>query len=463
MEGVSPSLLFLFSNFIIYFHSQIHEMNPQVFPCEALQSTQQRINMSGDLISDYIEFASESSESPVIYHRWSIIASIGAYLGRQYYFEHGHFVLYPNQYCMLIGTSGARKSSAIKIAKRVLQDAGYGTIAADRTSKEKFLLDLAGETGEEAGTKSAEQYLDGNLFGDIDETADREMFIMADEFNDFIGLSNHEFISMLGTLWDYTGVYTNRIKTGKSVSINNPTVSILGGNTPTNFSLAFPPETLGQGFLSRMLLIYGEKSGKKIAFPKAPDPRARVEIVTKLKEAARRSIGQAVLHPTAESLLEHIYNLELGVGDVRFDAYTQRRFSHLLKLCLVVSAAKGSSTILEADVVYANTILSYAERLMPKALGEFGKAKHSDVTHKILQLIDGANDIVPFKSIWKHVSQDLEKQTDLVTLIHNLVAADKIQAVGNNGFLPKKQIVIEHDSSVIDWSLLTDEERNFAI
>ena len=50
---------------------------------------------------------------------------------------------------MLIGHPGARKSAAIKAARKIISGAGYSTYSAEKTSKEKFLLDLEGaEDGE---------------------------------------------------------------------------------------------------------------------------------------------------------------------------------------------------------------------------------------------------------------------------------------------------------------------------
>lgn len=417
--------------------------------------------MKGDFISDYISYASESSEVPAIFHRWAAIAGLGAYLGRQYYFQHGHFNIYPNIYSMLIGSPGTRKSTAIKLMKKILLEAGYNTIAADKTTKEKFLMDLAGETSEHDTKLTPDQLLDQNLFGSDSETQDAEVFVMADEFNDFFGNGNVEFISLLGTLWDYSGTYRSRIKNGKSISVNNPTISILGGNTPTGFSLAFPTEILGQGFFSRILLIYGEPNGRRIAFPTAPLPRDTLRIIESLRRTRLHSIGAATLTGSAELLLTKIYSGYPGVDDVRFESYSNRRFSHLLKICLITSSARGAREIAEQDVVYANTILSHAERLMPKALGEFGKAKNSDVSHKIVQLAEGHHGILSFKEIWRHVSNDLEKMADLATLLQNLCAADKLQTVpGGKGFLPKRKVIEYGDSSVVDFSMLTQEERN---
>jgi len=251
--------------------------------------------MAEDFLSSYLNYASDT-EVPAIFHRWSAISSIGAYLGRRYYFDHGHFTLYPNIYSMLVGVSGTRKSTAIKLFKKLIQAAGYTSIAADKTTKEKFILDLSGEGEAEAKALDTDSFLDQNLWGDdADTKPDAEIFIMADEFNDFFGNGNIEFISLLGTLWDYSGIYRNRIKNGKSVSINNPTVSILGGNTPTNLSIAFPPEVIGQGFFSRLLFIYGEPNGRKITFPKPPDPEHTAYIVNALRTIRTRAFGSAKL------------------------------------------------------------------------------------------------------------------------------------------------------------------------
>jgi len=417
--------------------------------------------MGEDFLSQYLDYSS-NTEVPALFHRWAAITGLGAYLGRQFHLEHGSFNIYPNMYSMLIGSPGTRKGTAIKLMKKLLESAGYKTFAAERTSKEKFLLDLAGEG--ESNALSAEDFLDAELFGSDAAKSDCEMFIAIDEFNDFIGNGNIEFISMLGNMWDYHGVYKNRIKTGKSIEITNPTISIIGGNTPTGFSLAFPTEILGQGFFSRLILVYGESTGRKIAFPKPPPVESTIRIISVLQNIKQVSYGVAELTPKAEKLLEKIYNGVFGVNDVRFDSYSNRRFSHLLKLTLICTAARCSKKIEELDVIYANTILVYTERLMPKALGEFGKARHSDVAHKIIQLAESTHSILTFKEIWKHVANDLEKMSDLAVLLQNLVAAEKLQAVpGGLGFLPKRKVLEYSDSSLFNFELLTPEERKITL
>jgi hypothetical protein len=204
-----------------------------------------------------------------------------------------------------------------------------------------------------------------------------------------------------------------------------------------------------------------DRTDRRITFPPPPAPEHTRRVLDQLARIKTASLGSAVLTGSAEKLLDKIYQRGIAVDDVRFESYSNRRFTHLLKLSVICSAARATRDLTEQDVIYANTILSAAEHHMPRALGEFGKAKHSDVSHKIIQLAESTHSILTFKEIWKHVSNDLEKMSDLGTLLQNLVAAEKLQLVpGNKGFLPKRKILEETDTSMVDYSLLSQEERD---
>lgn len=413
---------------------------------------------SEDFFSLYLSYTQET-ECPTFFHRWTAITSLAAFLGRDIFFSHGHFILHPNLYCMLIGSPGTKKSSAIKIGAKLLKQAGYTTFAAKKTRQEKFLLDLAEQSEDLTGTGL--DILEENLFGDTDYESrpPAECFIAADEFNNFIGVGNIEFMSILGELWDYEGAYDYKLKNSKSVHVPNPTISILGGNTPTGFSQAFPADAIGQGFFSRLLLVYGEPSGVKFTFPPRPDKNIQLRLIEMLHKIKAEVTGELGMSAEATTLLHKIYHQWEGIDDVRFEHYTNRRLTHLLKLCLVVAAGKLRSEIGVEEVVYANTMLTFTEHLMPKALGEFGKARHSDVVHKIMQLLDTTREPLGFRDIWKHVHTDLEKREQLQEILGNLQAAEKIQAT-EHGLLPMKKVRLHGIEGAVDWNLLTETERD---
>ena len=420
-------------------------------------------NPQDNFITQYLEYIGYV-ETPTFYTRWSCLSMISAILGRQYQFGFGHFNINPNQYVMLIGTSGARKSTAIKVSKKILTLAGYNTISADKSSKEKFMLDLAGVQFDSKGQplakdQSLHDILDSNIWGDdVDNNDAAEMYIACDEFNDYIGNGNLEFISLLGNLWDFEGLFTNRIKNGTSVAINNPTINILGGNTPSSFIRAFPSDTLDQGFFGRLLLIYGEPTGRKITFPVPPSAESTASIVSSLQRVKQCAVGVASASAKVKLLIDKIYKSWGGVDDIRFESYATRRLTHMLKLCLVISAGNYRNFITERDVVVANTILTHTENLMPKALGEFGKGRNSDVTHKVMSILNTTTYAMPLKDLWELVHNDMEKINDLAEMIRNLVAANKVMTVGA-GFLPNKKVIEEVNNDMLDYSCLTREER----
>ena len=412
------------------------------------------------MFSAYFAYV-EDTEPPKVYHRWALMTCISALLGRNFYVQHGHWDIYPNLYTMFIGSPGSRKDTAIKLARKILIGAGYETFSADKTSKEKFLVDLDGTHTEHNGSdnKAFDKTTAENLWG-IDNDADstpREMFIVAGEFNDFIGRHNFEFISLLGTLWDYEGTYRSKIKGGKDVVVPSPTINLLGGNTPQNFALAFPPEILGQGFLSRLILIYGEQSDRRITFPKQPDPHETERLIAYFKQLQLRIRGKAVVTGKAASILDEIYQSWTDLEDVRFKHYSTRRFTQLLKLSLVVSASRLSLEIADHDVVRANTILAASEHKMPAALGEFGKGKNSDTAQIILELLTTADQPMSAKDIWRVVSKDFNKLSDLGILLQGMVEAEKLVHVPQKGFLARgsrsrKQVHV-------NWQLLSEEEQ----
>lgn len=413
-----------------------------------------------DFFPRYFDYIGET-ECPTLFHRWCAISGIGAVLGRNMYLEHGHFQVNPNIYAMLIGAAGTRKSTAIKLMRKLIVQAGYDTIAADKTTKEKFLLDLSGESGDPEDTKG-KNILDTNLWGDDDADVSTrpaaECYIMADEWNDFTSLGNIEFYSLLGTFWDFSGIYKNRIKNGKSVSINNPTISIIGGNTPTGFALAFPSELLGQGFLSRLILVHGANTNKRIPFPPKPDVDKANEMVKYIQAIRANCQGPVGLSSGAEKFLAKIYNSHTGIEDPRFDGYSNRRFVHLLKVCVVVAAMRMSRTISDEDVLLANTILAHTEHLMPAALGEFGKGRYSAVTNRIVEILSNTNKPLDFEDIYKLVSQDLDKKDALSEILSNLRTAGKLLSVGR-GFMLKPREKLADTNDFTDFKLLTPEER----
>lgn len=407
-----------------------------------------------DFFKEYFRYVGET-EAPMVYHRWTAISILGTLLGRQAFLPFGHGVIYPNQYLMLMGSPGTRKGTAMNIGRKLLAGAGYSRFCPDRLSKERFLMEIKPYDAEELALDADLETLC------IDKPS--EIYAFAEEFTDLVGQGGMEFMTMLTKLWDNISVYTHPKIHGKSIVVDKPTVNIFGGNTTQGLALAIPPEALGNGFLSRMIFIHAEPTATKITFPAPIDLDLKQELVDHLRDIKENFKGELGYDTEARKLLERIYKEAVEVDDVRFKHYGTRRFIHLLKLCIILSAAKLSICITSDIVIEANTILAAAEKKMSKALGEYGKGKYQEVSSQILDILSKATKPTSINEIYKKVGRDLSKMTELSDIMKSLVYTDKVQIMtimGKQGYMSKHTEGKEWSSDLIDERFLTKEERN---
>jgi hypothetical protein len=376
-----------------------------------------------DVLEAYLHFT-EETEPPTQFHRWSFLSGVAACLGRRVWIPFSHGRIYPNMYVMIVGVPGTRKSTAINICRNIVKDSGYCSFGFTKTTKEKFLLDFEeGFTFRSAkGDLEFAKLLEANLHPEDGN----EVYINCDEFVDFIGQGNVNFINLLTTLWDNLPEYQERLKNSKSVSIPSPTVNLLGGITPTSLASAMPPEVIGQGFMSRIILVYSDPTRKKITFPPPPDEIMRGELVKFFTNISQLH-GEMKISNEARFAIDKIYKEWPQLADIRLQYYGARRLTHLLKLCMILAACDGIMTISDQHVFAANTILTWTERKMHMALGEFGESRNAKAAQKIVEVLANAPEPVSAITLWKAVSMDLERSHQLQELLNNLRSAGKIE------------------------------------
>jgi hypothetical protein len=406
--------------------------------------------MTNSLMSKYLHYTMDT-ESPKQFHRWAIISCVAAKLGRNIYIPFGHGNIYPNMYVMLVGVPAARKSTAVKIAQKLCAASGYQSFAFTKSSREKFLMDF--ELGFQHVAQMEKTDIAKVLAGELTELdmlalmdapafpldPASEVFVCCDEFVDFIGQKNINFINTLTTLWDNLDTYPERLKNSKSVNIPRPTVNLLGGITPVSFSTAMPPEVVGQGFMSRVILVYAEPNKRKITFPTLPDETEREALAALLRRVSKLH-GECTLEPEAKHLIDAIYQNYENIPDVRLQYYCARRLDHLLKLCMVIAAMNNTLKISVDFVIEANTILVYTENYMSKALGEFGEAKNAKATQKIIEILTQRSGPVSTEDIWVAVSQDLDRFQAMGEILQNLHVAKKIIISNGNVMLNRSPL-----------------------
>ena len=108
-------------------------------------------------------------------------------------------------------------------------------------------------------------------------------------------------------------------------------------------------------------------------------------------------------------------------------------------------------------MIYANTILAYTESDMPKALGEFGKSKDSEIAGKIMQALYETSKPLTPTELLRLVKNDLDKPTQLGEILMKLSNAGQVQLIKgeNGGYLPKVKAV-DSRQLYVDFDLLKE-------
>ena len=392
--------------------------------------------MSKQFFHDYFNYIGET-EAPYIYHRWCILSAVAALLGRNVHFPFGHGKIYPNMYVMLEGNPGTRKGTAMRPARNLLTHIGFTKLAPDRLSAERFIAEMQ--------HLNQPEEIDGISFESLNINRPSEIYVVAGEFQDFIGVANINFIGLLTNLWDNLPEYRHPKLRSESVYVSQPTVNIVAAVNQQSLAISMPAEAIGQGGTSRWIFVHGDPTGKQYTRPKAGPAGKLPEHLERIRDGLH---GEITITPAGDHILDRVYKEYVHLDDYRFTYYNSRRFDHIMKLSIVLAALDHTTILDSQHILAANTILHCTEQRMSKAFGEFGKARHAETANQVVEFVKyhliKTGKPANIRDIWKQVSSNLNKLDELQEILRGLTLAEKIEVKtirGFQGYVSKHKMV----------------------
>lgn len=390
----------------------------------------------------------EDTESPRLYHIWAALGGMSAALGRRCYLPFGEDKLFSNQYILLVGNPGTRKSTALsKVKARLKANTGVRIAPTDSSGQRQGLIKAMTPSEEDLDKEKITSAVDrasddGTLNGvglqgianigatdedeediEVDSLDKHTLMALASEFSGLIGQNNTQMLDFLTQMWDGDDDYVYQIKNEK-LRLKNPLLNLIACTTPVSINNALPPSAGGQGVLSRFILVYGAKKYKLVPRPPQPPP----EMVAKVSERYRVAYqlkGKFVETREAREYVDSLYGKPSRITDSRFAYYHERRHTHLLKIGMALAGSRGSLEITKADYREGLRILQATEAGMPDALGEFGMSPLALVKQHILEFCRGAGQPVPMSLIKAACHRDA-KGRDIVESVDELKAAGQL-------------------------------------
>lgn len=398
------------------------------------------IDFHSDYIAAYMR-AVENTESPRLFHLWASISAVACAIGRKAWVPLGMVGrVFPNHFILLVGPPAVRKSVSLNIAYRLVKESTNVRFAPTDTGGQRQgliramsrgglieeLNDLvdAGINDPFQGLQPADIEVMEKLNESMPDTVNRHVIAAYwTELSGALGQANYSMMDFLVQAYDGDD-YRYETKHGET-TLNETLINILACTTPSSMSVTMPPMAEGHGFLSRFILVHGDENYQNVVWPELPNSDLLMRIKDTLSFVNKNLEGPATVDEEGKRYAESLYTTQLEITDQRFAHYKSRRFTHLLKLSLVLAASRRSLTITKKDLEVAHGILRITERSMPDALGQFGLSPLAKIKQGILEFLRSAGGPVPVQTIHAAFHKDARPQ-DILDALSDLLVGDAI-------------------------------------
>lgn len=287
---------------------------------------------------------------------------------------------YPNLYIVLVGPPGSRKGTAMGFGYDLLNDLGI-KLAAEATTREALIRSLRRST-----TSSLDA--SGNL------CMHSSLTVFSQELTVFLGYSNIQLMTDLCDWYDCRKRWVYDTKNMGTDEILGVWVNIIGATTPDLLQTTMPKDAVGAGLTSRMILVYEPRKEKVVHYDKMTRTKEEIELgkvlLGDLEQIFMMTGAFQATKPFEELMREwrDEHEAHPPFEDSRLIYYNERRPMTVLKLAMIMNAARSDHMILdEQDLVKAIKVLMAAEQRMPKAFSGVGKTRLVDVLTKIWSFI----------------------------------------------------------------------------
>lgn len=270
-------------------------------------------------------------------------------------------VLYPNMYIILVGPPGSGKTVAVSQTQRLWARANKFNIAPDSITGAGLMDHLKAN-----GLKTFSR--NGHFISYY------SCLVPSEEFGNLIKTHDKDFLSLLNKIYDNPDVVSERTrKAGEVLPIDNPTMTILAGTQPAYIDDIFPELAWRQGFTSRLIMIYcADQPKRKVFGEKYIEASRNPQLAAHVARLAELQ-GEFTWSDEAADELEtwHESGLDPAPRHFRLVTYNSRRLAHVIKLCMVHSAAEDDSLVIQVHhLEAARMALLEAESAMPEIFKE---------------------------------------------------------------------------------------------
>lgn len=340
-------------------------------------------------ISSYAAAMNPITESPDAYVIWSAISVISAVLKKKVWVDRGTYLIYPNQYIVLVGPPGIGKGAAIHPAHSFIKDYNQPKLA-------NYLSDR--QTAPEIIKKLADGFQSQSVVnGTIAVTTESAAIIMATELSTFLGSSDW-MAGFLCDTWD-KNEYDYGTKNKGDYYIKNMCVSLIGACVPDFIRRVNghinATDAVNGGFTARTIFVFANEKSKSLPWPLALkntlNGNALITALREDLETIAKLKGEYKLDPAAFVEWVKFYD-SIKAKDEDSDVirhFKSRQNVHVLKVAMCLSAANDDSLVINNWCLQtAITLVQGVLNTLDVTFRGVGESSLSEATAKVQTYIE---------------------------------------------------------------------------
>ena len=257
------------------------------------------------------------------------------------------------------------------------------------------------------------------------------LYICADELGAFIHKYDAEMMSGLTAFYDTTPYQQRRRYREHVVDIESPQLNLLLGTTPQNLATFMPKEAWGQGFASRMIMIFNDEKiiGDDFAdapLSKMPELEADLRTISNLH-------GRFHVSPDYKEVVWAWRQAEQKPepSHPKLEHYNSRRKANIYKLSMIASIDRGNTlALMPQDFHTALRWLEEAEYFMGGVFDagatSFDGQSMNSVAHQ-MSIIETTSKYPVCETKINELAMNYVNLNQITKMIEALVAAGQIR------------------------------------
>jgi hypothetical protein len=234
-------------------------------------------------------------------------------------------------------------------------------------------------------------------------------------------------------------------------TVNAPWINMIGCTTPHWIADNMPQATIGGGFTSRCIFVYGDKKEHFIAYPDEsarPDLTSRADdLVSDLEYMSVNLTGPFTLMEDARVWGREWYQALWTKGykdleDDRLEGYLARKQTHMHKLAMVISAARGDSlTITRDHLQLANIMLTETEENFHHVFSRIGRTEVSLNAERFLDFVK-RHGRIRYQVAYQHVHSHFPDFRDFEGVLTGLLRSGQVRIDLSDSVDPTKGWIV---------------------